>query len=367
MDQNLKNDIFGTIPNQKRIVFLGATKNFFKIGYYTIHYLSQNYPEIKLRLAVPNIEDARPSCEGANVELVQWDPNNSETLNEAFKECTASLLVPPINNRVSVSKKYIDMAVKHKLNFLINSGVQFTNQDIQIGEESNQVIAMLDNCGIKYCNLNLPMFLENLLYQVDDVFEKGIFGFPCNKNSSFSYVSCKDLGKIIADIFVQEKVYDNTFWTAPAQVSIVQIEQTFTKMMGKQIQFVQVSDQDFIDSLLRDTGSASSIEAANQILDIWKIIERGEDVQANNNLKILLGKEPQTASEWVFEHRCCFNKERSCMHPQPPKKIKIQSPTQNQELQVINIDEANNTFDKQNNLQIPTSDMKRLSNFRYRL
>ena len=96
----------------RRIIFVGATKNFFKVGYYTIHFLAKNYPHIKLRLAVPNIEDAAPNCKGANVELVKWDPEKpDETLPPVFKDCDASLLVAPINNRIDISKRYIKMCI----------------------------------------------------------------------------------------------------------------------------------------------------------------------------------------------------------------------------------------------------------------
>lgn len=63
-----------------------------------------------MRLAIPFIEDAKAACEGANVEFVQWDPEQPSTLRKVFEGCSASLLVPPIHNRVEVSKMYIKMA-----------------------------------------------------------------------------------------------------------------------------------------------------------------------------------------------------------------------------------------------------------------
>ena len=60
---------------------------------------------------MPNIEDARPSCEGADVELVQWDLENPSTLATAFEGCTASLLVPPIHNRIEIIQRYLRYSV----------------------------------------------------------------------------------------------------------------------------------------------------------------------------------------------------------------------------------------------------------------
>ena len=109
---------------EQRVLFVGATKNFFKIGFYAIHYLSKHYyGKIKLRLAVPNIEDARPSCEGADVELVQWDVDKPETLAKAFEGCTSSLLVPPIHNRIEIIQRYLRYAVEYELEYLVCIGV----------------------------------------------------------------------------------------------------------------------------------------------------------------------------------------------------------------------------------------------------
>ncbi len=108
----------------RRILFLGATKNFFKIGYYAIHYLSRHFKgQIKIRLAVPNIEDAKPSCKGAEVEFYQWNPDKPESLREAYQGCTASMLVPPIHNRIEIVKRYLRYAQEFKLSYLICIGV----------------------------------------------------------------------------------------------------------------------------------------------------------------------------------------------------------------------------------------------------
>jgi hypothetical protein len=79
------------------------------------------------------------------------------------------------------------------------------------------------------------MFLENFLYQVDDIHDKGVFSFPCDIDSKFSYVSCSDLGEIVAEILVNQQVLEDTRWTAPTQVSIRELRDLFSQMTGKPI------------------------------------------------------------------------------------------------------------------------------------
>lgn len=96
--------------NQSRmtkIVFVGATRNFFKVGHTTIKTIQRDHPDVALRLALPDISEAANVVQGTNVELMQWNPSDSNSLRKVFQGCTASLLVPPVNNRVAVAKQFI--------------------------------------------------------------------------------------------------------------------------------------------------------------------------------------------------------------------------------------------------------------------
>ena len=64
------------------------------------------------------------------------------------------------------------------------------------------------------------MFLENLLYQVDNISQNRIFSYPCSREGRFSYIACEDLGEVVAKMFANHSVYDDTRWTARTQASI---------------------------------------------------------------------------------------------------------------------------------------------------
>ena len=67
---------------------------------------------------------------------------------------------------------------------------------------------------VRYAVINLPMFLENLLYQTERLRgfrgqgEEGAtsppsFSFPLKRDTVFSYVTCKSLGELAAGILVE--------------------------------------------------------------------------------------------------------------------------------------------------------------------
>lgn len=304
----------------KNIVFVGATRNFFKIGHTTIHRISNQYPRIKIRLAIPDIENAKPACKGANVEFIQWNPSADVSLTHVFQGYTSTLFVPPINNRIQVCERYLNAAKKAGIKYIVCIGIQHDNPKLRLSREAKTVENMLIDSGISHSVLNLPMFLENLLYQANSIKNTGKFYFPCQPDSKFSYVSCSDLALIVAPMLVTGAVYLNTQWTAETQTSCRELASIFSDILRKKIEFVQVTKKQFLEKLIKDGGSASSKHAALGILDLWKEIDAGRDLKPTKLFSKLLGKKPMTIEEWVKEHICCFTESQVCYHPQPPNK-----------------------------------------------
>ena len=92
------------------------------------------------------------------------------------------------------------------------------NYEIYLCPQADALYAEMDyifaryRADIKYAVINLPMFLENLLYQTERLrgFEgEGAaaadghaaprsFSFPLRRDTVFSYVTCKSLGELAA-------------------------------------------------------------------------------------------------------------------------------------------------------------------------
>jgi uncharacterized protein YbjT (DUF2867 family) len=299
------------------VAFTGATRNFFKVGHAAIHVLARNYPNVKIRLALPDVEIAKSACEGAEVEFVQWDLSKSESLVEAYEGCNSVLMVPPIQDRIGVGEMYLDAAKKAGVEFICCIGVQYRNTDLKLSREADKLEEMLVSSGIPHCTLHLPMFLENLLYQTSSIKKNGEFYYPCKPESKFSYLTCSDLGQVVARMLSKFEVYENTNWTAQNQTTCEEIAKLFSKSLNKEIRFIRVTDDQFIEGLKKD---GMSKHASEGILELWKEIDKGNDLLPNNTFTEILGRDPESVDEWIKEHVCCFTPNAKCKHPQPPFK-----------------------------------------------
>jgi uncharacterized protein YbjT (DUF2867 family) len=304
-----------------RVAVSGATKNFFKVGHTTLRTLAAHRPDVKLRLGVPDVTDARLACSGMPVELVEWDPAHPETLVGVLRDSQALLMVPPIHNRVTVARSYVDAALAAGIEYILCLGVQFHDPRITLASEVHEVKVMLEDSGIRHDMLHLPMFLENLLYQVPSIRDRGTFTYPCDPDARFSYVNCWDLGEVAARVLAAPERhvgFGDTHWTALTQTSCGQLAELFSEALGKPVRFVPQSPEEFVAGLV---GKGMGEHAARGVAQLWEEISEGRDISPTNAFAQILGHEPETAREWVQAHACCFGGPgaAACDHPTPPR------------------------------------------------
>jgi uncharacterized protein YbjT (DUF2867 family) len=330
-------------PLSTTIVFVGATRNFFKVGHRTLHHLAQTRKaSIALRLVVPDPDGAADACRGARVQRLAWEPDAEPssaiaTLADAFEGAHAILLVPPVYRRQQVTDVYLAACARARVERVVCIGVSQPHAlsdaarvPLAIQAEARAVERALEASGIAQAfTLQLPMFLENLLYQACSIREQGVFRYPCFASSRFAYVACADLAPILAGLLAgtllpdkNQKQHTVLRLSAPDTASCHELAVLLTHATGRPVRFERCTDDEFLQTLLHDGGSvATDARAAASVLDLWHTIDAGQDMVPSGRLEQLLGTTPRTLDAWVTEHACCFSQaaSSSCAHPQPPR------------------------------------------------
>ncbi|HSR25198.1 MAG TPA: hypothetical protein VLW53_16705, partial [Candidatus Eisenbacteria bacterium] len=238
------------------------------------------------------------------------------TLVPVYTGCQSTLLVAPIQGRVAVGRVQVRAMTDADVQFVCCLGIQYED-GLVMAREVNALDEVLAASGIRSVTLRLPMFLENLLYQAETVHTEGRFSFPCRPESPVAYVTCGDLGQLCGDLLAGGGGMPLPGLRLTAgRTSCGEIASLLSEALGREIRFVPITGDEHVAALV-DHGSLGE-HAGRAVLQLWEAIDRGEDMEPNDDLDTALGRPPETVSEWITSHACCFRRDPSCRHPQPP-------------------------------------------------
>ncbi|MFG1952409.1 hypothetical protein [Micromonospora sp. NPDC048830] len=300
------------------VTVLGATRNFFKVGHYTLRRLASDAPRLTLRLAIPEARIAGRAVSDLEVQLRDWEPAEPASLAEALAGTETMLMVPPIDRRVDIGGMYLQAAQKAGVQRIVCLGIQFAPGQCTMADEAAALEALLERSGIAFDVVQLPMFLENILYQCQSIAEAGSFTFPVDADRPFSYISCDDA----ADLFCRKILSPDSVDLSGAlmshhtQATCAQWASALSQACGRPITFVRQADEHFVTSLAK---YGMRRGAAAQVLGLWGRIGAEGDAPATRTAEQLLGRSSTDLETWTTAHACCFGPEfTSCPHPHPP-------------------------------------------------
>ncbi|MEU9886365.1 hypothetical protein [Sphaerisporangium sp. NPDC051011] len=300
------------------VTVLGATRNFFKVGHYTLRRLAVDAPQLTLRLAIPEAQIAGRAVHGIDVQLRDWEPGDPKTLVEALSGTDTMLMVPPIDRRVEIGDMYLRAAQRAGVKQIVCLGIQFTPGQCAMAEEAATLEVLLQESGIEYDLVSLPMFLENILYQCQSIAENGSFSFPADADCPFSYISCDDAAALFCRKILSSGSIDlsGTLMSHHAQATCAEWALALQAATGRPITFKRQDDEHFLASLGK---YGMRRPAAAQVLGLWKRISAEGDATPTRVAERLMGRPTTDLVAWTQAHACCFGPGfGSCPHPHPP-------------------------------------------------
>lgn len=306
------------IVAKRTVTVLGATRNFFKVGHYTLRRLAAEAPDLTLRLAIPDAQIAGRAVDDIPVQLRNWEPGDADSLVAALLGTDTMLMVPPINRRVETGRMYLDAALKAGVRHIVCLGIQFRRGQCTMADEAAALEDLLEESGIDFEIVALPMFLENLLYQCQSVTEHGSFTFPVGADRLFSYISCDDAAALLCrKILAPDAVdFSGALISHHEQATCEQWARALEAATGRPITFYRQDEEHFFASLGR-YGMPRS--AAAEVLGLWNLIGTEGDTAPTRAAEQLLGRPTTDLETWAMDHSCCFRSGfEFCPHPHPP-------------------------------------------------
>lgn len=300
------------------VTVLGATRNFFKVGHYTLRRLAADAPHLTLRLAIPDARIAGRAVSDIEVQLRAWDPAEPASLAEALAGTGTMLMVPPIDRRVDIGGMYLQAAQRAGVQQIVCLGIQFAEGQCAMADEAAALEVLLRKSGIAFDLVQLPMFLENVLYQCKSIAQAGSFTFPVDADRPFSYISCDDAAALFCRKILTPDSVDlgGALMSHHEQATCARWASALSEVCGRPVTFARQTDEHFVASLAK---YGMRRDAAAQVACLWGCVSTLGDTPATRTAEQLLGRPTTDLEAWTKSHACCFGPQfRSCPHPHPP-------------------------------------------------
>ena len=197
-----------------------------------------------------------------HVEVATGSLLNESEFTEALQGCdTIYFCVPQSNTQEDVNAYYENFATVAS-NAIKNAGTRRVVYLSSGGKESNLQAGLItalhkgediiNKSGASVRALRCPVFYESILYQTASLKETGMFFLPIDGKYKMPQVAVKDVATKAVEFLIDKN------WTGvegyaiqgPENISYNDIATQLSELTGKPIRFQQVSNDDYIKTLL---------------------------------------------------------------------------------------------------------------------
>ena len=182
------------------------------VGVATVNSLAGYAKDFVIKAGVRDVSSAKnSSLVGSGVKLVAADMSKPKTLVPAMSGAKVVFVVVPGHaDRTALGiagiKAAKDAGVQHVVVLsvcsVVKPGTIFADQFLPIEEYTK-------SCGLPYTIVRLPMFMENVLGQMQSIATTQQFYSPLDSNLEQNCASVGDIGEAVAKIMAQPERYTN--------------------------------------------------------------------------------------------------------------------------------------------------------------
>ncbi len=243
---------------------------------------------------------------GDDIEIARGDFEDPASLEAAMEDVDRALLLVNSNpKQVELEKTFIDVAkrvgVARIVKFSViqaspNAGYLFARMHGEIEEH-------LKKSGLAWTMLRPTFFMQNLLGMADMI-KAGAIYQPAGEGQA-AYVDVRDIAAVAAAALMDSghegKSYDIT---GPQLFSMSEIAATLTKVLGREIKFVDVPKEAARDAMIK---AGLNDWYADAINDLTAHMKAGKMMEVSNTVKDLAKKQPITLEQFIRDHRETFS------------------------------------------------------------
>jgi uncharacterized protein YbjT (DUF2867 family) len=292
---------------EPKILVTGATGT---VGTEVVRQLAES--GVAVRAAVRSIEKAEKKFKHPNVESVEIDFNDPESLDVAFKGIEKLFLLTPLtDDQVDFGRMLVEAAKKHGVRHIVKLSVAGAEREpgFYLGRWHRETERYIESSGIPYTFLRPGSFMQNFINYFPP--EGGKIQLPLGQGKG-SYIDVRDIATVAAKALT-EKGHEGKAYTltGPESLSVAEVAEILSKVMDKHIEYVDVLEESERHSMI-EMGMPEWM--ADAMMELHRITKSGNAAAVTDTFERVTGKKPRTFMEFAKDHESTFKQLEKAVH-----------------------------------------------------
>ncbi|RDV15110.1 SDR family NAD(P)-dependent oxidoreductase [Pontibacter diazotrophicus] len=288
----------------KTILVTGATGT---VGKEVAIQLSMMDEDIRVRAGVHSIIKGENLKRLPNVEVVEMDFKDQESLHAAFTHVDKVFMVTPFtNDQVQMAKTLVDEAKRQGVKHLVKLSVIHadTAPGFMLGRWHREIEKYIEDSGIPYTFLRPSSFMQNYIhYDAESIKNEGRF-YHSTGNGKIGLIDVRDIAAVGVEVLLgsghEGKAYE---LTGPEAISNQQAAQIIGEVTGTQVQYVDVPADAARSAMLEKKAPEWMVDA---MLELESAYSEGRFSDTTDTVQQLTGRPPHSFRQFVKDHQESF-------------------------------------------------------------
>jgi uncharacterized protein YbjT (DUF2867 family) len=244
----------------------------------------------------------------AGAELVVADFDRPHTLVDAFSGVERALLLSAVDERlVEREVRFLETAKKAGLRHLVKFSAIGAHPaaSFTFGRQHGRSESLIMDSGVTFTFIQPNFFMQNLLWSADSIRTRGEL-YSTLGTTPASHVDARDIAGVITATLteaIDRHAGRIHLVTGPAAVTLAQVAEIFSRVLGQSIRYVDLTDEQLKAGLL---ASGQSEWQATTLVELNGYARQGHASVVTDTVVRVGGRAARTVDKWVQEHAAPF-------------------------------------------------------------
>jgi len=257
--------------------------------------------------------------ERPGVDPVVADMDRPETLGPALADVDTVFLVSPMDERVQAREGNVLAAAQNaRARRIVKLYGAVEHHGDPLGRLHDASVEAIRRSGLEWALLSPTSVLETTLFSMIPWIEAAGAIVACAGEGKVAHVAADDVARAGAAILADGSENGRNYViTGPELSSYSEVCETMSRVTGRSIPYVDVSEAE-LEKLLVEEAGMTPEQAEIGVICHFRAWRNGDAEALTDTYRQVTGRAPTTVEEWLTAHRDVFAQARDRAPAQPP-------------------------------------------------